>query len=90
MCIHWFSESSKHVSKVVRNLVNIVLNTNKVERKSFDLMLAEWIFAGDVDARIITVLFDEFTRMPQPYNCFAHKGCLELLISISKYDLVYS
>lgn len=73
-----------HHSKVVGNLCSFLRNISTSEYIAFELMIKHWVDSNDIDANIITVLYERFTLKLDGTTPDYARCCLELLILISK------
>lgn len=73
-----------HHCKVVENMCKFLQNISTGEYAAFELMIEHWVRSNDIDANVITVLFERFTfKLPETTQSVA-RCCMELLIIVSK------
>lgn len=74
-----------HHCKVVENLCKFLQNISTSEYIAFELMIKHWVRSNDIDASVISVLFEGFTLKLPEISSNDALCCLELLILVSKY-----
>ncbi|ETN65880.1 condensin [Anopheles darlingi] len=72
-----------HTVKVVRNLCQFLTNLTCGHYMAMEVLVQEWVEAGDIDAQMVQVLFEIYTLKLENVNENDARQALQLLVMIS-------
>lgn len=78
------SEYRAHSVKVVDNLCAFLSRIDAGQVEAFSVLMKEWIDMGNIDAAIITVLFERFTKKLENTTENQAHLCLLILVMASR------
>lgn len=70
--------------KVVDNLCAFLAKINAGQVEAFKVLMKEWVEIGNIDAAIITVLFERFTKKLENTTDGQARLCLLILVMASR------
>lgn len=80
----FFSFTRAHSVKVVDNLCAFLARIDAGQVEAFSVLMKEWIEMGNIDAAIITVLFERFTKKLENTTENQAHLCLLILVMASR------
>ncbi|XP_053684767.1 condensin complex subunit 1 isoform X2 [Sabethes cyaneus] len=73
---------AKHV-KTVRNLCQFMITLNAGHYAAMEVLIREWVEGGDIDAQMIQVMFEIYTKKLETVSDDESRQALQLLIMVS-------
>lgn len=73
-----------HAVKVVDNLCAFLSRINAGQVEALKVLMKEWVEIGNIDAAIITVLFERFTKKLENTSDGQARLCLLILVMASR------
>lgn len=82
--MHFLTLQRAHAVKVVDNLCAFLTRIDARQVEAFGVLMKEWIEMGNIDAAIITVLFERFTKKLENTTDSQARLCLFILVMASR------